>query len=60
MSIGGVFESTNKGRDWVPLNQGCAADFIPIPDPEYGHDPHNLQLYPENPDCFYQQNHCEI
>ena len=60
MSSGGVFESTNRGADWKPLNKGCAADFLPIPDPEYGHDPHNMQLHPIMPDRLYQQNHCGI
>ncbi len=40
MSSGGVFESMDRGEDWKPLNAGCAADFLPDPDPEYGHDPH--------------------
>ncbi len=60
MSLGGVFESTNKGADWKPLNKGCVADFIPIPDPEFGHDPHCLRLHPLMPDRVYQQNHCGI
>lgn len=60
MSGGGVFESNDKGKDWAPLNKGCVADFIPRPDPEYGHDPHNLQLHPAAPDRLYQQNHCGI
>jgi photosystem II stability/assembly factor-like uncharacterized protein len=60
MSGGGVFESTDGGRDWKPLNKGCAAEFIPTPDPEFGHDPHNLQLHPLMPDRLYQQNHCGI
>jgi hypothetical protein len=60
MSSGGVFESTNGGADWKPLNAGCAADFIPTPDPEYGHDPHNLQLHPLQPGRLCQQNHCGI
>jgi photosystem II stability/assembly factor-like uncharacterized protein len=60
MSSGGVFESTDGGRDWKPLNKGCAADFIPVPDPEYGHDPHCLMLHPLMPDRLYQQNHCGI
>ena len=60
MSTGGVFESTDGGADWHPLNAGCEADFIPQPDPEYGHDPHNLQLHPLKPDRLYQQNHCGI
>lgn len=60
MSSGGVFESTNRGGDWKPLNKGCAADFIPTPDPEYGHDPHCVVLHPLMPDRLYQQNHCGI
>ena len=60
ISSGGVFESTDGGRDWTPLNAGCAADFNPEPDPEYGHDPHCVALHPEMPDRLYQQNHCGI
>jgi len=60
MSSGGVFESTDRGRDWKPLNAGCAADFRPDPDPEYGHDPHCVRLHPLHPDILYQQNHCGI
>ncbi|MBI5198387.1 MAG: glycosyl hydrolase [Nitrospirae bacterium] len=60
MSSGGVFESRNRGTDWMPLNQGCRADFLPDPDPEYGHDPHSVKLHPLNPDRLYQQNHCGI
>lgn len=60
MSLGGVFESTSKGADWKPLNKGCAADFIPAPEPEYGHDPHCVRLHPLMPDRVYQQNHCGI
>jgi hypothetical protein len=59
-SGGGVFESTDGGGDWVPLNAGCAADFSPDPDPEYGHDPHCMQLHPQDPDVLWQQNHCGI
>ena len=60
MSSGGFFESTDQGADWLPLNQGCAAEFLPVPDPEYGHDPHCVQLHPLKPDRLYQQNHCGI
>jgi hypothetical protein len=58
MSSGGVFESTDRGESWAPLNAGCAADFLPFADPEYGHDPHCLRLHPLAPDILYQQNHC--
>ena len=60
MSSGGVFESTDRGNDWKPLNKGCAADFLPDPDAEYGHDPHCVRMHPAAPDRLYQQNHCGI
>ena len=60
LSGGGVFESTDAGSDWRPLNRGCAADFFPDPDPEFGHDPHCVRLHPLMPDRLYQQNHCGI
>ena len=59
MSSGGVFESTSRGADWRPLNKGCEAP-IPLPDPDYGHDPHCVRLHPMMPDRLYQQNHCGI
>jgi photosystem II stability/assembly factor-like uncharacterized protein len=60
LSGGGVFESTDGGADWAPLNAGCAADFMPDPDAEFGHDPHTVRLHPLAPDRLYQQNHCGI
>ncbi len=60
LSIGGVFESTDGGAQWQPLNEGCAADFLPDPDVPFGHDPHTVALSPANPDRLYQQNHCGI
>ena len=46
ISMGGVFESTDGGRNWTPLNEGCAADFLPDPDVPFGHDPHCLVMHP--------------
>ena len=60
MSGGGVFESTDAGADWRPLNRGVRADYQPDPDPEYGHDPHCVRQHPAAPDRLYQQNHCGI
>ena len=60
MSSGGVFESVDRGADWKPLNRGVRADFLPDPDPEFGHDPHCVRLASGLPDRLYQQNHCGI
>jgi hypothetical protein len=60
LSGGGVFESFDRGADWQPLNQGLAADFLPDPDAEFGHDPHCVRIHPAMPDRLYQQNHCGI
>ena len=60
LSGGGVFESTDGGADWQPLNAGCEANFFPDPYPEFGHDPHCVRLHPLRPDRLYQQNHCGI
>lgn len=64
MSSGGVFESTDRGGDWRPLNSGVATDFFPPKDDgsEYlfGHDPHCVAQHPTMPDRLWQQNHCGI
>ena len=60
LSAGGVFESTDGGKDWSTLNQDVEAVFLPEPDADYGHDPHCVRLHPADPDRLYQQNHCGI
>ncbi len=60
VSTGGVFESADAGGHWHPLNRGCAADFLPDPNAELGHDPHCVVQHPQQPDRLYQQNHCGI
>jgi len=60
LSVGGVFETTDHGISWTPLNKGQQADFLPDPDAEFGHDPHSLRLHPLYPDTLYQQNHTGI
>jgi photosystem II stability/assembly factor-like uncharacterized protein len=60
LSMGGVFESTDRGGTWLPLNRGLEADFLADPDNEYGHDPHCVVMHRANPDRLYQQNHCGI
>ncbi len=60
LSGGGVFETRDRGATWTPLNRGCAADFLPDPSAEFGHDPHCLRVHPAQRDVVYQQNHCGI
>lgn len=60
VSVGGVFETTDQGVTWQPLNQGMVSDFLPDPHAEYGHDPHSLRMSPQNPDLLYQQTHTGI
>lgn len=60
ISVGGTFESTDKGQSWKASNKGCAAEFLPDDSVEFGHDPHCVVQHPANPDRLYQQNHCGI
>jgi photosystem II stability/assembly factor-like uncharacterized protein len=60
LSSGGVFETTDGGAQWAPLNKGIEATFLPDPDAEFGHDPHCVRLHPLAPDRLYQQNHCGL
>ncbi|MBS1911450.1 MAG: glycosyl hydrolase [Bacteroidetes bacterium] len=60
ISCAGVFETTDDGATWAPINKGLRADYLPNPDVEVGHDPHLLAMAPNNPDVLWQQNHCGI
>ena len=62
LSSGGVFETTDHGATWAPLNQHVELAFKPEgeAEPEFGHDPHCVRLHPMQPDRLYQQNHCGI
>jgi hypothetical protein len=60
ISIGGIFETANGGKDWQPLNKGVEADFLPDQNVEFGHDPHCVAMHPLQPDRLYHQNHCGI
>jgi photosystem II stability/assembly factor-like uncharacterized protein len=59
MSAGGCVETTDGGATWKPLKKGLERVF-PVDDPDVGHDPHCIQIHPENPDRLYMQNHCGI
>ena len=60
LSIGGTFESFDRGASWKPLNRGVEADFLPEKNPEFGQDPHCMIMHPADPSRLYQQNHCGI
>ncbi len=60
VSVGGIFESEDAGKSWAPLNRGCAMDFSPGEDHEYGHDPHCFAQHPVDPNRLWQQNHCGL
>lgn len=60
LSGGGVFESFDQGTNWQPLNKGLQSEFLPVPEAEYGHDPHSTRLHPANPDRLYQQGHTGV
>ncbi len=60
MSGGGVHESTDGGRTFVPLIKGMeTVDGFDASVVTY-HDPHCMRQCPSNPDRLYQQNHCGI
>lgn len=64
MSGGGIFESTDRGASWSPLNLGVALDFAPPKadgsEYPYGHDPHCIAIHPGHPDRLWHQNHCGL
>ncbi|NOT22843.1 MAG: glycosyl hydrolase [Nitrospiraceae bacterium] len=60
MSGGGVHESTDGGKTFVPLLEGLDVVEGFAPTTATFHDPHCVRLCPSNPDRLYQQNHCGI
>ncbi|MEK6780536.1 MAG: glycosyl hydrolase [Bacteroidota bacterium] len=60
ISCAGVFKTLDGGKNWLAINKGLIAAYLPNPNAEVGHDPHRMLLCPANPDVIWQQNHCGI
>ncbi len=60
ISSAGVLETLDGGRTWRSANQGMTNEYLPDPAPEWGHDPHCIQLCAGRPEVVWQQNHCGI
>ena len=60
ISVGGVFETSDGGKNWQPRNKGLIACYLPDPHAEVGHDPHFAVSSPADPDVLWQQNHCGV
>ena len=52
--------SMSSSQDRSGAFRQAAADCLPDPNAEYGHDPHCVRLHPAMPDRLYQQNHTGI
>jgi photosystem II stability/assembly factor-like uncharacterized protein len=60
MSSGGVHETRDGGKHWIPLIDGLeVVEGFDAKNAAF-HDPHCVRLCPSNPDRLYQQNHCGI
>ncbi len=60
MSSGGVHESLDRGKTWIPLIEGLeVVEGFDAANLGF-HDPHCVRISPANPDRLYQQNHCGI
>jgi hypothetical protein len=60
MSGGGVHESFDRGKTWIPIVKGMeVVEGFDASNISF-HDPHCIRMCPSNPDRLYQQNHCGI
>jgi hypothetical protein len=59
-SSAGVIETSDGGKTWVGRNRGMTNDYMPNPEPEWGHDPHFIARCKGQPDHLWQQNHCGV
>ena len=50
LSSGGVFESTDHGTNWAPLNRGSISPMTPNPDQEFGQAAGVLEMISKTPE----------
>lgn len=57
ISTGGVYQSSDGGKNWKVTNSGVKAYFLPDPYPEFGQCVHKIVRHPSKKDTFFLQNH---
>lgn len=60
VSCAGVLESKDGGATWIGRNKGLRVDFLPNPEPEWGHDVHFMTQCPADPNHVWHQNHVGV
>jgi photosystem II stability/assembly factor-like uncharacterized protein len=60
ISVGGVLESRDGGKSWLPINAGLRAEFMPDKNDPIVQDPHIVEMAPSDSKILWQQNHCGI
>jgi photosystem II stability/assembly factor-like uncharacterized protein len=60
VSCAGVIETRDGGQSWQPRNKGMIVDFLPDPEPEWGHDVHYLDWCKSDPRHVWHQNHVGV
>ena len=57
ISAGGVYRTTDGGRNWTAQNQGIRAMFLPDKYPAFGQCVHKITMHPDRPQRMFLQNH---
>lgn len=56
----GAIETKDGGETWHGRNKGLVVDFLPIKEPEWGHDIHFMAQCKNDPDHVWHQNHIGV
>ena len=60
VSCAGVLETKDGGATWAGRNRGLVVDFLPDPEPEWGHDVHFMAQCGSDPRHVWHQNHVGV